>query len=150
MGVAQGTVMKTFALISVPIVLSMADGPADAISAPQRQDATIDRTHATGKRVLRDILRAVGQIDGQPISDVRLLSPCRLVLSSHGIVTTINLGQVGNFAARAQGDRRVLTLDDGAGPHAISVPDAPLPEPIGDAAARLDSGLSVMIDDCQR
>lgn len=129
---------------------SIAPAGSSEVADPMPENGqTIDRTNATGMTVLRDILVAVGQVDGKPISEARLQDRCHLALTSTDGVVVLDLKQIGNFAPRTVGERQVIELDDGSAVHAISVPEAPRPEPVGNAAARLNGGLSVMIDSCQ-
>jgi hypothetical protein len=51
---------------------------------------------------------------------------------------------------RDQAGRTIIDIDDGAGPHAISVPSGNHPEPLGNAAARVDGGLSLIADACAK
>jgi hypothetical protein len=58
------------------------------------------------------------------------------------------LAKVGNFAGRDDAGRTILDIDDGSGSYAISVPIGDLPEPLGAAAARVDSELGLIAGSC--
>ncbi|MGY4398470.1 hypothetical protein ACVWZA_003678 [Sphingomonas sp. UYAg733] len=118
-------------------------------ATPAQDDApTIDRTNRTGAAVLHDIFVAAGQIDGKRITDFKLSGRCKTVFTTTDNTTTIDWSKVGNFAGRDDAGRTVLDIDDGAGSHAISVPSGTQAEPLGNAAARVDGGLSVIADSC--
>ena len=96
---------------------SIAPAGSSEVADPMPENGqTIDRTNATGMTVLRDILVAVGQVDGKPISEARLQDRCHLALTSKDGVTVLDLKQIGNFAPRTDGERQVIELDDGLVP----------------------------------
>lgn len=130
-------------------------GATTAASAPVTDDAplqtevTYDKSHETGARILRETLVAVGRIDGQPITDVRLRSRCTITIQKSGGLVEVDMSKVGNFASRDEGGRTGIELDDGRSRHTVSVPTDERPEPIGDAAARVDMALSTIAGSCQ-
>ena len=132
-----------------PIPTALAAAPA-APAALGQDEPTIDRTNQTGAAVLRTIFLKAGQIDGQRITDFQLIGRCQTAFTAAGKKTTIDWSKVGNFAGRDEAGRTVLDIDDGAGSHAISVPSGDQPEPLGNAAGRVDGGLSVIADSCAK
>lgn len=143
----------TAAIFALVAGYSVSTGAA-AVAAPIRiateRPETIDRTNRTGAAVLRTILLKAGQFDGQPITDFQLVDRCHTAFTAAGRTTTIDWSKVGNFAGRDEAGRTTLNIDDGAGSHAISVPSGTLPEPLGDAAARVDGGLGLIADTCAK
>jgi hypothetical protein len=121
---------------------------AVAITPAVGDEPTLDRTNRTGAAVLRPILLQVGQIDGQRITDFLLVDRCHTAFTAAGKTVTIDWSKVGNFAGRDEAGRTILDIDDGTGSHAISVPTGNHPEPLGDAAARVDSALSLIAGSC--
>ncbi|WP_260598940.1 hypothetical protein [Sphingomonas endolithica] len=132
--------------LAAPVASAVA---AAFAAVPAVGDApTLDRTNRTGAAVLRPILLQVGQIDGQHITDFRLVDRCHTAFVAAGTTVTIDWSKVGNFAGRDEAGRTILDIDDGTGSHAISVPTGNHPEPLGDAAARVDSALSLIAGSC--
>lgn len=124
--------------------------PAAAPAATGQGTPTIDRTNRTGATVLREIFLKAGEIDGQRITDFQLVERCRTSFSTAAKTTIIDWSKVGNFAGHDAAGRTIIDVDDGAGSHAISVPSGDYPEPLGNAAARVDGGLSVIADSCAK
>lgn len=97
---------------------------------------------------LNEILTRVGQIDDAAITGFTMTARCKSLFTTASGVATVNWAKVGDWAAHDKDGRTTIDIDDGAGHHPVSVPSKPAPEPVGDAAARLDGGFSVIADSC--
>ena len=128
---------------ATPSPAAVASAPADA------QDHTIDESGKDSIRLLRAILVSAGTMDGKRITDFQLHGRCETVITTASGATTLNWAKVGDWAARYEGDQRIIPIDDGNGAHAIGVPAKPQPEPVGDAGARVEGGFGMLADSCQ-
>jgi hypothetical protein len=117
-------------------------------AAPADTAAPADDPASRSAARLRTLLVAVGQVDGKPITDVRLPERCVLELGTAAAPVRINLAKLGNYASRDAGSRTELPLTDDAGSHTISVDNA-APEPNDDAGARTDMMFSVVAGECR-
>jgi hypothetical protein len=127
-----------------------ASAPAGAGSVPSNHGHTQDMTNRTGAAALKEIFIRVGTIDGKPIKDFQLRSRCQTAFVTADGDVLIDWSKVGNYAGRYANGKESFAIDDGKGTHTISVPTGQHPEPVGNAGARVDGGMSVIADSCEQ
>jgi hypothetical protein len=125
---------------AVAILLSGLAQPSLA-EPPRSGAATADRSHATVTASLKQDLVGVGAIDGQPITDVKSSSRCETLFASKSASAVIHWAKVGNFAPRTSGATVSISIDDGGGPHQITMP-------ANSQFRRVDGSLGLLADDC--
>lgn len=111
---------------------------------------TLDQSGQTSAALLKEIFVRAGTIDGKPIKDFQLRNRCQTAFVTDGSTIVIDWSHVGNYAGRDAGGRESFAIDDGKGTHTISVPAGEHPEPLGNAGARVDSGMGIIADSCSR
>jgi hypothetical protein len=109
--------------------------------APRSGAATVDSSHATVTASLRQDLVGVGSIDGQLITDVKSPSRCETLFASKSASAVIHWAKVGNFAPRMLAATVSISIDDGGGPHQITMPAS-------SQFRRVDGSLGLLADDC--
>jgi hypothetical protein len=117
-------------------------------NAPSSADYTQDKSNQTSAAVLKDIFVRVGTIDGKPIKDFQLRGRCQTAFVTADSTILIDWSHVGNYAGHYAGGRESFAIDDGKGSHTIAVPAGEHPEPLGNAGARVDSGMGIIADSC--
>jgi hypothetical protein len=127
-------------------IASAPSAGSDALAAPVAY--TVDRTNRTVAGLLKDILVRAGTIDGKPINDFQLRGRCQTAFVTAETTIVIDWSNVGNYAGRYAGGQESFAIDDGNGIHTIAVPAGEHPEPLGNAGARVDSGMGGIADSC--
>ncbi|WP_433910758.1 hypothetical protein [Sphingomonas yabuuchiae] len=130
-------------------VNTTADAPAPVTKQTTAQIApTIDRTHQTGARVLRQFLLDGGTLGDARITDFRLDDRCTTSIVTATGATTVDWRKVGNIVSRTMAGRLTIKIERDGQPVELSIPDKG-DTPTGNAALQLESGFSFLADDCQ-
>lgn len=116
---------------------------AEAPATPNRAGR-----HDGVHQVLRDVLVSGGQVDGQPITAVTAPAPCVTRFATAAGQTVIDWRQVADIQSRIEAGRVVIPVAAGATRVALSVPEGHRPEPIGNAADRMEMAFGTLVDDC--
>lgn len=109
---------------------------------------TIDRTHRTGTRLLREILLDGGMLESGRITDFRLDDRCKTSILTATGSTTVDWTKVQNILSRTIAGRRTFTIEQDGQPIKLSIPEKG-DTPKGNAAEQLESGFNVLAGDCQ-
>jgi hypothetical protein len=130
-------------------VNTIADAPAPAATQIAAQTApTIDRTHQTGARVLREILLDGGTLGDARITDFRLDDRCTTSIVTAAGATRVDWRKVSNVVSRTTAGRRIIKIERDGQPVELSIPEKG-DTPTGNAALQLDSGFGLLAGECQ-
>jgi hypothetical protein len=130
-------------------VNTIADAPAPAATQIAAQTApTIDRTHQTGARVLREILLDGGTLGDARITDFRLDDRCTTSIVTAAGATMVDWRKVSNVVSRRRAGRRIIKIERDGQPVELSIPEKG-DTPTGNAALPLDSGFGLLAGECQ-
>lgn len=129
---------------------TLAPTPDANAAAAQPQDQGTEDTRQSSAGVIREILVQAGTFDGARITGFELRGRCETIFTTANGATTIDWTGVKDWAARLEGGQRLIPIDDGKAAHVVGVPAEPRPEPIGNAGARVEGGLGLIADECQR
>jgi hypothetical protein len=111
---------------------------------------TQDKSNQTSVAIIRDIFVRAGTIDGKRIKDFQLRNRCQTAFVTADGTIVIDWSHVGNYAGRYAGGQESFAIDDGKDSHTVAVPAGEYPEPLGNAGARVDSGMGIIADSCSR